>query len=139
MWATYTGDAHYLANNSNSVYIQVAKNDPGMHLTVSGTMLKAGQAPTSLVVQMSPYASGKVTFYDDINSGCEGKTTSGAACQDLGSADNIQGYATLTTLATPLVAGQNSIYASYAGDSNQGAYSEFNPGVSNKVLVIAAS
>jgi hypothetical protein len=139
MWATYTGDAHYLANNSNSVYIQVAKADPGMHLTVSGTMLKSGQAPTSLVVQMSPYASGKVTFYDDINSGCEGKTTSGAACLDLGSADNVQGYATLTTLSTPLVPGKNTLYASYAGDGNEGQYSEYNPGVSNTVVVIVSS
>jgi Bacterial Ig-like domain (group 3)/Glycine rich protein len=139
MWAGYTGDAHYLANNSNSVYIQVAKRTPSMQLTVSGTMLKAGQAPTSLVVQMSPYASGPVKFYDDINNGCEGKTGAGAVCQDLGTADNIRGYATLTTLSAPLVPGKNNIYAFYGGDSNQGSYSEFNPGVSNTVVVVASS
>ncbi|HTT90664.1 MAG TPA: Ig-like domain-containing protein [Acidimicrobiales bacterium] len=139
MWATYTGDAHYLGNNSNGVYIQVAKADPGLHLTVSGTVLKSGQPPTSIVAQMSPYAAGSVKFYDDINNGCEGNTSSGAACVDEGSAaPNTQGYATLTTLATPLVPGKNTLYASYAGDSSYGQYSEFNPGVSNKVVVIAA-
>jgi Bacterial Ig-like domain (group 3) len=139
MYAVFSGDAHYLDKRSDSVAFQVSKRTPSMQLTVSGTVLKAGQAPTSLVVQMSPYAAGSVKFYDDINGGCEGKTGSGAACRDEGTADNVHGYATLTTLSVPLEPGKNYIHASYGGDSEYGANSEFNPNDSNVVVVTIGS
>jgi hypothetical protein len=139
--ASYSGDAHYLATTSDNVPFVVSKQTPTMKLTVSGTILKAGQSPTSLVVQMSPYASGSVNFFNDINGGCEGKTGSGAACQIVGTAQlaGNHGYATLTNLTVPLQPGKNYLHASYAGDSEQESYSEFNPGTSNVVTVTVAS
>jgi hypothetical protein len=133
--ASYSGDAHYLATTTDNVPFVVTKQTPTMQLTVSGTVLKAGQSPTSLVVQISPSASGSVEFYNDINGGCEGKTGPGAACQAEGTATLNRGYATLTSLTVPLQPGRNYLHATYAGDSEQGAYSEFNPGTSNVVTV----
>jgi Bacterial Ig-like domain (group 3) len=137
---SYAGDAHYLATTSDDVPFVVTKQTPTMQLTVSGTVLKSGQAPTSLVVQMSPYAAGSVGFYNDINGGCDGKTGSGAVCQGEGVATvDLHGYATLTTLSVPLKPGKNYLHASYGGDSEYGANSEFNPADSNTVIVNVGS
>jgi Bacterial Ig-like domain (group 3) len=137
---SYAGDAHYLATTSDNVPFVVTKQTPTMQLTVSGTVLKSGQSPTSLVVQMSPYAAGSVGFYNDINGGCDGKTGSGAVCQGEGvAAIDLHGYATLTTLSVPLKPGRNYLHASYGGDSEYGANSEFNPADSNTVIVNVGS
>ena len=134
MWATYTGDAHYLANNSNSVYIQVAKNDPGHAADRvgygaqgrSGTHVPRGpDVPVrgrqgQVLRRHQRRLRGQDRFGDGLPGRGQRPTTSRATPP-------------LPPSATPLVPGKNSIYASYGGDSDQGSYSEFNPSTSNVV------
>ena len=135
MQASFQGDNHYLAADSNSARWQVTKNKSPMNLTITGTQLKSGQSPKSLVVQMPSQATGSVGFYNDINQGCEGGNGPGAKCQGLGVAPIVNGYAVLTQLSTQLQSGPNRIHASYGGDSEYGDNSRFSASDSNVVTV----
>jgi Bacterial Ig-like domain (group 3) len=88
-----------------------------MTLTVNRTVLVAGQAPTSLVVELPTDASGKVSFYDDQHGACEGGTSK-ATCFVLGIVLIDDGYATLTSIVGQLAPGSHNMYATYGGDGN---------------------
>ncbi len=118
IYAYYGGDTHYLPNGSAQVTVTVSKATPPITLTVNGSVFPVGKAPSSLVVQLPADATGSVGFYDDVKGGCEGSTASGAACQGLGVAPILDGYATLTTLSVPLGVGPHYLHASYGGDGN---------------------
>lgn len=113
----------------------MTKNRSLTNLTITGTQLKSGQSPKSLVVQMPSQATGSVGFYNDIKQGCEGGNGPGAKCQGLGVAPIVNGYAVLTQLSTPLQSGANRIHASYGGDSEYGDNSRFSASDSNEVTV----
>ena len=97
-----------------------------MTLSVLGTQLPAGTQPTSLVVHMPADATGSVGLYDDVNGGCDGNSGPGTACQGLGLAPIVNGYATLTTLSPTLGNGVHYIHAAYGGDGSYTPY-ESNP------------
>ncbi len=131
--ASWGGDTHYNPSNSNVVAVTVTKADPDPTLAVTGTVLNAGQNPTSMVVRAAADATGKVTFYDDVNNGCEGITGGGASCLTLGGAPIQDGNATLTTLNAALGVGTHHIQAGYSGDGH------YNSGRSNTVIVTVSN
>ena len=118
--ASWGGDTHYQASDSNVVTVTVTKAAPALTLSVSGTVLTTGQSPTSLVVQTPADASGTVTFSSDTN-------------QVQGSAPIQGGYATLTSLSTTLAVGTHPLSASWPGDAH------YNPGQSNPVVVTVSN
>ncbi len=127
--AYYAGNNNYTSGWSGPVTVSVAKAAPDMTLSILGTQLPAGTQPTSLVVQMPADATGSVGFYDDVNGGCDGSTGPGTACQGLGLAPIVDGYATITTLSPTLGNGTHEIHAAYGGDAN------YIPDESNPVQV----
>ncbi len=128
LYAWYGGDSHYLGGGSAPVTVTVSKATPSMTLTVDGTDLSAGEEPKSLVVQMPPGATGKVTFYDEQNGACEG-TSPKPTCNVLGVTLIDNGYAAITPAPGVLASGAHSEYATYDGDGN------FLAGKSNIVSV----
>ncbi len=123
-------DAHYLANDSTSVDLTVSPANPAMALTVRGTVLPAGQIPSSVVVALPADLTGTVSFYDTGEQFCAtSRTTTTTDCAHLlGTATPTNGYATLVGLTT-LPAGQQQLYASTPGDVH------YTAGTSNTVPV----
>jgi hypothetical protein len=114
--AFYWGDAGYEPGNSNTFQAGIPRSAPSMHLTSSATDIPAGYSPSFTVV-MPAAAQGPVMFYDDFDGGCDGGTSSDAACVPLGAAELLDGVAKLK-LAKALSSGRNLIHATFGGDDN---------------------
>jgi hypothetical protein len=92
-----------------TVTFSVNQTVPPMTITASSTEVYVGQPPT-LTVQMPSNATGSVGFYDEDQPGTD---------KGIGTADLVDGVATLTTPTKTLALGVHYIHASYGG---QGRY-----------------
>jgi Bacterial Ig-like domain (group 3) len=110
--------SHYVAAAAGSVTITpIAKPSPQLTMSASSTQMEWGQPP-SLTAKLPADATGIVGFYDDVNGGCEGNKSPGAVCQGLGTAQIMNGIATLPAPTRALSVGSHRLHASYGGDSH---------------------
>jgi Big-like domain-containing protein len=109
---------NYVAAAAGSVTITpIAKPSPALTLSASSTQVVWGQPP-SLTAKLPADATGIVGFYDDVNGGCDGNKSSGAVCQGLGTAQIMNGIATLPAPTRALSVGSHLLHASYGGDNH---------------------
>jgi hypothetical protein len=102
-----------------TVTFLVNQTVPSMALTASSTQVPEGHPPT-LTVRMPTDATGHVGFYDAAQPGTE---------KGIGTADLVEGVATLTAPTRTLGVGTHTIHASYSGDGR------YHPNDSNTVTV----
>jgi hypothetical protein len=95
----------------------IAKPSPALTLYASSTQVDWGQPP-SLIAKLPADTTGIVGFYDDVNSGCEGNKSPVAVCQGLGTAQVMNGTATLPAPTRALGVGAHLLHASYGGDDH---------------------
>lgn len=115
--AFYWGDAAYDRGDSNTFQVGIARSTPSMQLRASSTDVTSAHPP-ALTLVMPRAAQGPVIFYDDIDRGCEGNTSAGAACVPLGGAKLLDGAAKLSAPDKELSPGRHFIHASFGGDDN---------------------
>ena len=124
--ASYPTNSIYLGSVSSTIPLLAAPTPTTLSLTLSPTSATLAGQPITLTATLDPYTVGPPTTTTD---GESVKFFNGAT--SLGSGTLHGGVATVTT--TALLAGRDTVQASYPGDSN------YNPSSSSTVSVTVAS
>ena len=124
--ASYPTNSIYLGSISSTIPLLAAPTPTTLSLTLSPTSATLAGQPINLTATLDPYTVGPPTTTTDGES-----VTFFNGATSLGSGTLHGGVATVTT--TALLAGHDTVQASYPGDSN------YNPSSSSTVSVTVAS
>ena len=132
--AAYSGDLSYNASNATPVSFTVSKASSTVTITPSSTSIIAGtmQLSAALITGLpfnAPSGTGTFTFTDTTSNTVLGTTFTGTNYGCPTSTSSLCFGGVLTIAVTQLVAGNNSLVATYSGDPNYLASAPSTPAV----------